>query len=254
MKTKTIATAITLALGVAATTAQADTVLGLYAGAGQWKSELSGDVGVTSTDFSTLGFNEENNNMFYLALEHPVPAIPNIMVKRTDLSTTGSATLQGNVQFDNVLFPSGTSLATDIDLDHTDATFYYEVLDNWINLDLGLTARQYKGQLTASNDDLVPLSETVELDAVIPLVYVKGQIDLPFTGFSIKGEANAIVYSGDSISDVSAAVAWQDDFLVAFDLGVELGYRRMNLEIDDLGDLQTDLTIDGPYLSLNAHF
>ncbi|MDM3870085.1 TIGR04219 family outer membrane beta-barrel protein [Porticoccus sp. W117] len=252
MKTKTIAIAITLS--AAASTAQADTVLGLYAGAGQWQSELSGDVGVTDTDFSTLGFDEENNNMFYLALEHPVPVIPNIKVVRTDLSTTGSATLQGNVQFDNVIFPSGTTLATDINLDHTDATFYYEVLDNWINLDLGLTARQYKGQLTASNNDVVPLSETVELDAVIPLVYLKGQIDLPFTGFSLKGEANAIGYSGDSISDISAAIAWQDDFLAVFDLGVELGYRRMNLEIDDLGDLQTDLTIDGPYLSLNAHF
>ncbi|MGS2723103.1 TIGR04219 family outer membrane beta-barrel protein [Porticoccus sp. GXU_MW_L64] len=252
MKTKTVAIAI--ALTAASSAAQADTILGLYAGVGQWQSELSGDVGVTSTDFSSLGFDEENNNMFYLALEHPVPGLPNIKLQRTDLSTTGSAALQGNVQFDNVIFPSGTTLATEIDLDHSDATFYYEVLDNWLNLDLGLTARQYKGQLTASNNDVIPLSETVELDVVIPLVYLKGQIDLPFTGFSIKGEANAIGYSGDSISDLSAAIAWQDDFLVAFDLGVELGYRRMNLEIDDLGDLNTDLTIDGPYLSLNAHF
>lgn len=245
--------ALGMGLALSGGAAQADTIFGVYAGVGQWKSELSGDVGITDTDFSTLGFEEENNNMFYIALEHPVPVLPNIMLKRTDLSTNGSATLQSNVQFDNVIFPAGTTLVTDIDMTHTDATFYYEILDNWLNLDLGLTARSFEGELLASNDDVVPLSETVELDAVIPLVYVKGQIDLPFTGFSIKGDVNAIAYSGDSISDISAAVAWHSNFLVV-DLGVELGYRRMNLEIDDLGDLQTDLTLDGPYLSINAHF
>ena len=246
---------IALGMGMAVFTgaAQADTVLGVYAGVGQWQSELSGDVGVSSTDFSTLGFDEENNNTFYIALEHPVPVLPNIMLKRTDLSTAGNATLQSDVRFRNLLFPQGTSLVTDIDLTHTDATLYYEVLDNWLNLDIGLTARSYEGELVATNNQFVPVTETIELDAVIPLVYLKGQIDLPFTGFSIKGDANAIAYSGDSISDISAAVAWHSDFLLV-DLGIELGYRRMNLEIDDLGDLQTDLTMDGPYLSLNAHF
>ena len=253
-----LAMGLTMGLGMTvamfASTAQADTVLGLYAGTGQWQSELSGDVGVTNTDFSALGFQEEHNNMFYIALEHPVPVLPNLMLKRTELSTNGTATLQGVVRFRGQSFPVDTSLATDIDLTHTDATFYYEVLDNWLNLDIGLTARSYEGELLATNTDDVSQSETVDMDVVIPLIYLKGQIDLPFTGFSVKGDINAISYSGDSISDVSAAVAWQTDVLVAFDLGVELGYRRMNLEVDDLDDLQTDLTIDGPYLSVNAHF
>lgn len=251
---KKTAIALGLSTALAGGTAQADRVFGVYAGAGQWQSGLSGDLGVSSADLSALGFEEENNSFFYLAVEHPLPALPNILLKRADLSATGSATLRGNVQFDDAVFSSGANLVTDIDLTHTDATFYYEVLDNWINLDLGLTARSFQGKLLASSDDVAPVSETLELDMVVPLVYVKGQLDLPFTGFSLKGDASAIYYSGDGISDIAVAVAWQDDFLVAFDLGVELGYRRMSLAVDELGDLQADLAIDGPYLSLNAHF
>ncbi|WIO73411.1 TIGR04219 family outer membrane beta-barrel protein [Porticoccaceae bacterium LTM1] len=244
---------IALGLGMALLSgaAQADTVLGVYAGASQWSSGLSGKIGITDTDFSTLGFDDEKNNVLYVALEHPVPLVPNIMLKQTDLSTTGNATLAGDVQFDDINFTSGEALMTDFDLTQTDATFYYEILDNWLNLDLGLTLRQYKGDLTAMS---MSESETIDLDTLLPMGYVKGQIDLPLTGFSLKADANVISYSGDSITDFSAAVAWKASFLVAFDVGVEAGYRRLNLDLDDLGDLETNLTIDGPYVGFTAHF
>lgn len=243
--------ALGLGMALLSGAAQADTVLGVYAGVGKWNSELSGDIGITDTDFSALGFGDEKNNVLYIALEHPVPLIPNVMLKQTDLSSRGNAMLTDDVQFDDINFSSGDSLMTDFDLTQTDATFYYEVLDNWLNLDVGLTVRQYKGDLTAMS---VSESETVDLDTVLPMGYVKGQIDLPLTGFSLKADANVISYSGDSITDFSAAIAWQASFLVAFDVGVEAGYRRLNLDLDDLGDLETDLTIDGPYVGITAHF
>ena len=230
---------------------QADTVFGVYASVGKWRIDASGDIGVTGTDLNDLGFNERDNNLFHIALEHPVPLLPNIMLKHTDLSIDGQAVLSEPVEFDNIVFPPGASLATQLDLSHIDATLYYEVLDNWLNLDFGLTIRSYRGELTAVS---AAQTETVDLDAVLPMAYLKGQIDLPLTGFAIKADANAIAYSGDGISDVSAALAWSTDVLVAFDIGIELGYRRAEIDLDDLGDLDTMLTFDGPYLAINAHF
>lgn len=242
---------LVLSLALCSLTAHADTVLGVYAGVGKWRVDTSGDIGVTNTTPATLGIEEEDNNIFHIALEHPVPLLPNVMLKYTDLSMEGQALLGDLVEFDNVTFAPGETLATQLDLSHVDATLYYEVLDNWLNLDLGLTIRSYDGELTAVS---TLQSETVDLDAVLPMGYLKGQVDLPLTGFSLKADVNAIAYSGDSISDLSVAAAWNTDVLVAFDVGVELGYRRSKLDLDDLGDLDTTLTFDGPYLSLNAHF
>ena len=146
-------TAMVLGLGASlilgALNAQADTVFGVYAGAGKWRIDASGDIGVTDTDLDDLGFNEPDNNFFHIALEHPVPLLPNIMLKHTDLSLDGQAVLGEPVDFANIVFPPGASLATRLDLSHIDATLYYEVLDNWLNLDFGLTIRSYRGELTA---------------------------------------------------------------------------------------------------------
>ncbi len=251
MKKVAIVLGIGAGIVVCSPAVNADTVFGVYAGVGNWQVGSAGDIGVTDTSPGELGFGEDNNNLFHLALEHPVPLLPNVLVKYTDLSASGNAQLDDPVEFSNVSFMSGETLATDLNLEQVDATLYYEVLDNWLNLDLGVTIRSYRGELTAVS---AAQSESVDLDAVVPMAYFMGQFDVPLTGFSFRADANVIGYSGDSISDVSASVAWNTDFLAAFEVGMELGYRRARLDLEDLGDLDTALTFDGPFVAINAHF
>lgn len=233
--------------------AQADTVLGVYVGAGQWNSEYGGNAGTVAVDLNELNIDEESNNFYYIALEHPVPLLPNILLQKTDITSSETATLTSNFTLDNESFSVNDEVTTDIDLTHTDATLYYEVLDNWVNLDVGLTLRAFDGQASVTSKTTLA-SETVDLDEVIPLLYIKTQFDLPFTGWSIAADGNAIGYSGDTFSDLSAKIAYNSDALPLLDLGIEIGYRRMALEVEDDGNLTADLTVDGPYAAVTLHF
>jgi len=232
---------------------QADTVLGVYAGVGQWNADYSGEAGTIPIDLEDLNFDDESNNFYYVALEHPVPLIPNIKLQHTDISSTETATIATEFTLDDQTFAVNETVTSDLELSHTDAILYYELLDNWINLDLGLTVRAFEGEATVVSQTTSTM-ETVDLDGVIPMFYVKAQFDLPFTGWSVGADANAIGYSGDSFTDISARIAYATDFIPLLDLGFELGYRYMSLDVQDEGDLEGDFTMDGPYAALTLHF
>ncbi len=232
-------------------TAHADTILGVYAGAGQWQADFSGDLGANSIDTNELGIKDENNNFFYAALEHPIPLVPNIKVQRTDISTKDTGTLSADYVVNGTTYSSGTTVTTDLELTHTDAVLYYEILDNWVNLDLGMTLRNFDGYIKASDGTT---SEKLSLEGTLPMLYGKARFDLPFTGWSVAGDAHITKWKDDQLTDFSAKIMYTSDILPLLDLGFELGYRQMKLELEDLDDLETDLTLDGPYIAATLHF
>ena len=44
------------------------------------------------------------------------------------------------------------------------------------------------------------------------------------------------------------------DFVPLLDFGIEGGFRRLSLDIDDLDDLNSDATIEGAFVGLTARF
>ncbi|WP_299591775.1 TIGR04219 family outer membrane beta-barrel protein [uncultured Microbulbifer sp.] len=241
---------ITLALcaALASASASADTILGFDATLGAWKPAYSGAVGVDNFNVDEFSLAEDNATFIQAALEHPVPVIPNILVAHSKIETNGTAMLSESVTFGDETFVIGSEITGDINLTHTDATLYYEILDNWVNLDLGLTARQYSGEMSVTSDFQ---SENIELSGVLPMVYGVARFDLPFTGWSIIAQGNGTSYNGDRHTDLTAKIRW--DFVPALDFAIEAGYRAMTLDVQELDAFQTDLEIKGPYLGLNLH-
>ena len=247
MKKLTLATTLALLSPFAA----ADTILGVYAGAGQWQGEYSGNAGDPSIDVKSLGMDEEDNNYYYIALEHPVPIIPNIKLQKMDITSEQTATIYQSFTIDGTTFIvdpiNGTEVASDFDLSHMDIVLYYELLDNWVNLDVGLNIRKFDGHVTAVSEFT---AESVELDEAIPMIYAKAQFDLPLTGFSVGLEGNAINYEDNRLTDYSAKLQYMFDS--ALDIGLEVGYREMSLEVDE--DVTADIQLKGPYAALLFHF
>lgn len=250
-------TALALCAALASGAASADTILGFDASLGAWQPSYSGNIGVDDFDADEFSLAEDNVTFIQAALEHPVPLVPNIMLAHSSVETDGSAILENDVTFGEETFRSGRLVGANINLTHTDATLYYEILDNWVNLDLGLTARQYDGALDLTSPSQLPsspgiyLQETIELSGVLPMAYAMARFDLPFTGWSVIAQGNGTSYQGDSHTDLTAKVRW--DFLPAADFAVEAGYRVMSLDVQELDDFQSDLEIKGPYLGLNLH-
>ena len=110
-----------LSLGWLGTSAHADTLLGVYAGAGNWQQDYSGSVTTLDTTLGIeddLGLAKESNNVFYAALEHPVPLLPNLRAAYADLDTRANVTLIQDVGFAGANFTS----ATDVSVSYTHLT------------------------------------------------------------------------------------------------------------------------------------
>ncbi len=227
---------------------QADTVFGIYAGAGSWLGKYSGSVGDPAASAADLGMDDKNTTYYYVAIEHPMPFFPNIKLQHNDIRSKQTSAVEDDFRLDDITFPSGTTLKTDFDLSYTDATLYYEVLDNWLNLDLGVTLRKHDGYLHA---DTAVVSEKVDVDLTLPLVYGKLQFDLPLTGFIAGFEGNYIGYDGSELFDYTAKVGYLFDS--ALDLGLEAGYRSITMNIDE-DDVAANLELKGPYLAIVLHF
>jgi outer membrane protein len=114
-----------------------------------------------------------------------------------------------------------------------------------------MTLRYFDGQVKATDGTSV---ETITLEGTLPMAYGKAQFDLPFSGWSIAADAHFTRWKDDKLTDYSAKIMYNTDILPLLDLGLELGYREMKLEVEDLDDLRTDVTLDGPYIAATLHF
>lgn len=227
----------------------ADT-LGFEVGAYQWQQNYDGTVrsGITDVDVENdLGLDDESNLSYYAVLEHPVPMLPNIKLQHTELDISETATLSRTIDFEGNLYPITATVNTDSDLSHTDVTLYYELLDNWVELDLGLTARTFGDSVKLSSPTTGTEGE-VELDETIPLLYAAARFELPM-GFYLGADINGLSYDDYQLLDYRVHARWQADF----GLGVELGWRSLDIDYED-GDEDADLTIDGAYLGAFYHF
>jgi len=211
------------ALLLCATELQADT-LGGKIGVNIWAHEFDGDGqnGGNNLSFDSI-FDTDNETdlQVFAALEHPVPLIPNILIQHTQLETGGSGDI-GTELFDGVELSGDTQM--DLDLTHTDVTLYYEILDNWVNLDVGASVRFLDVNVSLLDDS--GRSGEIETDDPIPMVYAAVKVELPFTGWYVAADGNYVSWDGDDYSDLRASLGWE----FALGLGVELGYRSMEID------------------------
>jgi len=237
-----------LALGTALIsplTATADT-LSISVGGGVWNESVSGNVQKTS-DPATVDVNDnlfwddESQGYFFATLEHPVPILPNVRLIYTKLDQAGSGTTA--FVFDGESF-SGT-VSNDFKIETTDLIAYYEVLDNVVSLDIGLNIRNLKADYTIVNG----ASVTDTFDETVPMLYaLVGASPLP--DLIISGELSYVAYSGSSISDFTAKVAYTTNFFVGF----EAGYRQQKFEFDDVSDSNAKLDFSGVFAGAYLKF
>ena len=231
--------------------AHADTVLGFYAGIGAWQQNYSGDLasgGMAIDVEDDLGLDDDTTNFFYAALEHPIPELPNVRVQYSELDLDQAATLSRDIDFNGIQFPAGTDIDTIVNVKQTDAAFYYEFLDNVVSLDLGIAVRYLDGEVAISSS---ADSSPVDFKGVLPLLYGKARVDLPFSGLWLGAEVTGGDLDGNSLIDGNLVVGWESPYR----LGIEAGWRSYRLELDDFDDVDSaDLEVSGPFAAINVHF
>ncbi|WP_421842901.1 TIGR04219 family outer membrane beta-barrel protein [Marinobacter algicola] len=233
-------------LVIAAPVATAD-VVGVGANVSYWDSDLSGKAGKNNRVVDVendLDLESDTNANLNAYLEHPVPLLPNVRLNYTRIEQSGRGEL--STEFD--VLPNGAEVDSDLDLSQFDVTLYYEVLDNWANLDLGVTARNLDGELIVREQATTARVSKTEVDGVIPMGYLAARFDLPFTGVSVGGEANLISFDGDSVYDYNAYGQYELSLLQ-----LRAGYRQISIDYEDSDD-RLDIELGGPFVSAGLTF
>lgn len=221
-------------------------VIGFEAGVNYWSHSMSGEVRspVADNNFVRIDFDDENDFNFFVTLEHPVPFLPNVKIQQNNIQSAGPVPLSDR----EFLGGQAIDVAGDIDLSHTDLMLYYEVLDNWVNLDLGLSAKYFNGYSQFNYPNLI--DDRADFDDWIPMLYAKAQFDLPLTGLSAAAALEALTFDDNDVVDLDLALKYQ----TKLGLGAALGYRTMDIDLKNINSFRSDLKVDGFYLGMYVDF
>ena len=246
---KLLAVAVASALPMMA---QADLLFTVEAGANIWNAEASGNVGDDVTvGKNGLDLDSENSNVMYVSFEHPVPMIPNVKIKNTSLDLSGEGSQ--DFTFLNENFDGASE--SQLDLSHTDLTLYWGVPlpIPFFDINFGLTARQFDGVISVTDQSSPTRTAEEDLDFVLPMGYLNVDFDSHF-GVYARAELNAIGYDGNSISDLELAVGYTLPLPIPMvDINLEAGHRTLNFTTDeDSLDVDTDVDASGMFFGLNV--
>lgn len=239
---------------MASTSAQAAGVplIDFRAQVGYWGAEPSGTVASDGEDFRVqddLNL-ERNGSVFVMGeLEHPVPLLPNVRLRHRTLDDEANSTITSTSQFGPVQFQNNEQVRSSYDIEMTDATFYYSPINNWVAIDLGLTARRLDVQVELENRSSGE-HERAGGSVWLPMGHLAARVDLPLTGVYAGGEINAISADDESMEDVRATLGWQ----TTSNFGLEIGYQRIEFETDDVDGLRADVEFEGPYAAATFRF
>lgn len=224
-------------------------ILGVHLSAYAWYPDIEGSVrsGTVDVDLENdLGFDDDRYTVMAAAFEHPLPLIPNVMLAHTDMATSASNRLERSFDFEGDIYVAGQDVRSELDLSHTDMTLYYEVLDNWISLDAGLTVRRFSEGVSLASSST---SASLDIDQTLPMLYLSARFDLPFSGLYAGADFNGVNYSDNDLVDYRVHLG----YVTAIGLGLELGMRTFDLAYDD-DDEKADVKFQGAYGALVFRF
>jgi len=197
-----------------------------------------------------LYWDTEQDMMLKAYIEHPVPLLPNIKIAYSTLSHEGSGEVSG-FTWGDIVNVSG-NIDDSFDLGMYDLTLYYELLDNVVEADVGLTLRYLDGSVDVavtpfSSSPLHATYEAVDFTAFAPMLYGKLRTNIPSTDISLQFEGNVFSYDETTLFDYEISAR----YLFSFGVGLEAGYRYAHLDSTELEDgLIIDVDFRGPFAAL----
>ncbi len=182
-------------------------VFAVKAGVGSWMADAKAPL------FNT---GHEQQLSFNLALEHPIPLIPNVKIRYWDYSEQDG--------------PAHLELTT------LDTILYYEIFDNAaIDLDLGVTATFYQ-------DGRAPGRRN--FDDWLPQVYGAARVPLVGTGLSLYAEATGTNWDSTTAYDIEGGLEYLIDFPL-LDIALRTGYRQVKNDFDDFDNYTGNIEFSG---------
>ncbi len=237
----------------------ADTVggeisLGVYSHSPSGTASYTADsLGSTVDLEDDFGWSDEQDIVFKAYFEHPLPFLPNIKIAYSTLNQSGAEDVE---DFSWGPISGYGDIETDLEVQMYDLTAYYELLDNILEIDAGITIRYLGGDIAVtptagfgfgSISPEIDVPYTTDIDIWIPMLYGKARFNVPNMDISLQLEANAISYEDTTFYDYELSAR----YTFSMGLGLEAGYKSIHLDSEELADgLIVDMDFSGPYASI----
>ena len=223
--------------------------IGFDIGKSHWKPAFSSSINNSNNTsinlIDDLGVDNPANSSLVLVLEHSITALPNVRYQGYNFDSSSTSTLDSDFRLNGETFISGNRVTSTFDLAHDDIVLYYQVLDNWVNLDMGLDLKRFDGEVWLNGVS----STRVDIDETIPLLYLSARFELPVNGLYIGASIN----SNFSGLNIGSSTAEDSTIMLGYDsgngLGLEGGFKYFSLDLNDADNLDTNLRYDGIYFN-----
>jgi len=227
--------------------------VGLNIGAYPATTTQSGAFGGNSSSIDLVddldSDSTEQSSMVFI-LEHPIRVLPNVRYRGYNLDSSDSSGLNSDISLNGGTLSAADNGSSAFDLDHEDIVLYYQLLNNWVNLDMGVDLKRFDGLVSQTGLG----GSSVSVDETIPLLYLSARIDLPLNGLYVGANINANVID----LGISESTAQDSTFLLGYEsgtgLGIEGGIKYFSLELNDTNNLNTDFEYDGLFLNGYINF
>ncbi|MEM9304951.1 MAG: TIGR04219 family outer membrane beta-barrel protein [Pseudomonadota bacterium] len=212
----------------------------VFAGVQLWNYSYSGQLQepLRTYDFERDFTNgSEDTYAFFVGVEHAVPLLPNAKLGYQRFDDLGDP-----IERCPVIVPGFCAFDANVDLSHTDLTLYWQLLDNWLNLDLGVSVLYFSG-----SSDFTQLRNgrfvSESYSEIVPALYAEALFEVPTTDLSVRVTGNLGEITDNSYSDLELALRY--DLSLGF--AVELGYREQRIEFEDFSTVKVKSDADGVF-------
>ena len=234
MLNKLRTTALAVLLSSSFALADGGSFFDIKAGVGTWEVDAPvgtfGDSTTNTIDLTNdFGVKDGTANYMWAEFQHGIPLIPHIRVEYAEMSFTGSKATTfafGPYTFD-------ANIESTLRLDNVDAIFFYDVgLDDVLDFNFGVGAKIIAGELVG---EVSGQTQTAPIAAAAVYAYLNPRVELPL-GFGVdvayKWYPGGLEIEGDvEFTELIAKVDYTLEWAI-FKLGVEAGYRSMDLTLD----------------------
>lgn len=261
---------VTLLAALVTTSIQARPI-GLYLGAQLWQSEANGSLGEEYRLFDA-NLEKKQQTSTFVEVVHPFPLLPNVRLSTNRLNSLGSTTLTQAAFFNGENFLNETTIDTQFKLSYVDYTFFYQAVNSrHFSFDLGVSARNYEGEVTVSglgapvtaitNPDTgdvttqaTDITSTLTSDETVAMLYAATHFNLPIRNLSAFAHSNYLLSAEHSFYDYQLGLSYQFINRLFADLNLNIGYQVVRLRTEDVESLATDLEFNGTFVGISAHF
>jgi len=203
-------------------------------GAGSWAVDAPvGAFGNSKTNTLNLtndfGIADGTANYMWAEFQHGIPLIPHVRVEFAEMTFAGSST--STITFGPYSFDA--NVTSNLVLDNVDVIAFWDFgFDDIVDFNFGAGAKVIVGELQG---EVSGVSQTSPIAAAAVYAYLNPRVELPL-GFGVdlayKWYPGGLTLEGDlEFSELIAKVDYTLEWAI-FKLGVEAGFRSMELTLD----------------------